>query len=411
MPPMVKIDLSWPPALSNVTLTVTCLGLLLGTLLFGLWPFWYLPANHAEITASAGAIRFQRNGDEAKLDAGGLAFTPRPLTFKNSQNSSDASLTLEIAAKPSAQFKGGLGLLAALCDQDGTIKLLLAQWKTHLVIRTFFFPSKRGNYTEIGLKDVLVHGETSFITITSDASKTVLYVNGKMNREVTGIRLVPESMDLTGYRLYFGNDLGLAHPWSGELFGFALYDRALSAAEAAASFRKWSEDAHLPLTDANQAVVRYLFDAAAPHEEGTTVRDAADGLNPLLLPAAMPFKKPLLDYSPLRSNGVMDITINLLGFIPFGFFLGWWFKQVRKQTPFWSCAAAVLCGFAVSLFIEVCQAHMPTRASSLNDLLCNTLGTILGAMLFHYAIVQGRWLTNPALAAQMAPARGPSKTS
>lgn len=408
---MLKIDLPALPALSTATLTCTCLGLLLGALIFGLWPFWYAPPNHAEIVEKAGAVRFQRNSDQAKLDAGGLAYTPQPLTFRNSQDFGSGSLTVEIFARPSPQFKLGLGLLAALCDLDGNIKLLLAQWKTHLVIRTFFFPSKRGNYTEIGLKDALIHGQASFITITSDDGRTVLYVNGQMSREIAGIRLIPAGLELSGYRLYFGNDPGLAHPWSGELFGFALYDRALSGAEAAASFRQWSGSANPFLTDASQASVRYIFAAGTLNEEGTTVRDTANGLNPLLLPAIIPFKKPLLDYSRLRSNGVMDITINFLGFIPLGFFLSWWFHQVRPQVPFWSWAAAILCGFALSLLIEVCQAHMPTRSSSFNDLLCNTLGAIVGTVLFHYIALHGRHPGQPALSARMQPARAPSKTS
>ena len=400
-----------PRTLSTATLTLICLGLLLGTLLFGLWPLWYVPPNHAEIIENASAIRFRRNSDQSKLDAGGLAYTPQLLTFRNSQGTNSGSLTIEIFAQPSPQFKWGLGLLTALCDQDGNIKLLLAQWKTHLVIRTFFFPSKKGNYTEIGLKDVLIHGQTSFITITSNDSKTVLFVNGQMSREVAGIRLVPAGLELSGYRLYFGNDPGLAHPWSGKLFGFALYDRALSTAEAAARYRQWAQGVPPAATDSNRPIVCYSFDRGTSSGDGTTVGDASGGRNPLLLPVAVPFKKPLLEHSPLRSNGAMDIIINLLGFIPLGFFFAQWFHQVACRKLFGSCVTAVLCGFLLSLSIEVIQAFMPTRASSLNDLLCNTFGAVLGALLYHYLAVYGGPPGKPALPARMQPARAPSKTS
>jgi len=408
---MLKIEIPLPLTLSNRLLTLSCLFLLLGILLFGLWPFWYAPPNHAEITEDPGAIRFQRNGEQAKLDAGGLAYTPQPLTWQNPHRSDAGSLTLEISARPSCQFKWGLGLLVALCDQNDSIKLLLAQWKTHLVIRTFFFPSKRGSYTEIGLKDVLIHDQTSFITVTSDESKTVLYVNGQMNREVANISLFPRNTDFSVYRLYFGNDLSLAHPWSGELHGFALYDRALTPAEAAASFIQWSGAAAHPLSmDRSKAIVRYAFDTTISLEDGMTVRDLAGGRNPLLVSATIPFKKPLLDHSPLRSNGTMDTIVNLLGFIPFGVFFACWFSQVARRTPFWSCAAAVACGFLVSLFIEVQQSFMPTRSSSLNDLICNTVGTILGAALFRCALSCGRRLSRATLTAEMPPAQLPAKT-
>lgn len=407
---MLKIEISLLLALSNRLLTVSCFFLLLGILLFGLWPFWYAPPNHAEITESPGAIHFQRNGEQTKLDAGGLAYTPQPLTWQNSHRSNAGSLTLEISARPSSRFKWGLGLLVALCDQNDTIKLLLAQWKSHLVIRTFFFPSERGPYTEIGLKDTLIHDQTSFITVTSDERKTVLYVNGQMKREVANISLLPGNGDLSGYRLYFGNDLSLAHPWSGELHGFALYDRALTPAEAATSFMQWSNAVHSLSMDRSEAIVRYVFDTGISHEEGMTIRDSADGHNPLLVPAAIPFKKPLLEHSPLRSNGTMDIIVNLLGFIPFGFFFAFWFSQVARRSPFWSCAAAVLCGFLASLFIEVHQSFMPTRSSTLNDLICNTVGTILGVVLFRCAHSTSRRLSSPTSTAEMPAAQLPAKT-
>lgn len=391
------------PELSNRILTLGCLCLALGILLFGLWPLAYAPPNHAEISEQEGAIRFFRNGDWSKLDVGGLAYTPKPLSYGHSEDST-GSLTLEISARSSEQFKSGLGLLAAFCDEAGNVKLLLAQWESHLIIRTFFFKSKRGNYTEIGLKSALMPGQTSFITITSDRTGTTLYLNGKRVRKIANIRLIPDNAKFVGYRLYFGNDLSLAHPWQGELLGFALYDHAKTRAEVAANFDRWQVNSWSPTTDAAGAVIQYTFkNKYFSEKNGITVLDSTGGRNALLIPNHIPFKKPLLEYSGIRSNGAIDIIINLLGFIPFGYFLAQWFNQVARRSIYGAIVAAVLCGFLLSLFIEVFQAYLPTRCSSLTDLVCNTVGTFIGAALLRYTATRKKRLpqTNPV--AKMLP--------
>ena len=38
----------------------------------------------------------------------------------------------------------------------------------------------------------------------------------------------------------------------------------------------------------------------------------------------------------------------------------------------------------LSLTIELLQIYLPTRDSSMIDLICNTLGTIFGVIIFHY---------------------------
>ena len=47
---------------------------------------------------------------------------------------------------------------------------------------------------------------------------------------------------------------------------------------------------------------------------------------------------------------------------------------------------AVVAGFAVSLAIEWLQAYLPSRDSSLRDLICNTFGTFVGAVAAAYLL-------------------------
>ena len=74
-------------------------------------------------------------------------------------------------------------------------------------------------------------------------------------------------------------------------------------------------------------------------------------------------------FSDLRST-----ILNVILFLPLGFFLPILWKKYR------SIGASVLFGFCMSLLIEVLQLFT-YRATDINDLMTNTLGTILGYLL------------------------------
>lgn len=63
--------------------------------------------------------------------------------------------------------------------------------------------------------------------------------------------------------------------------------------------------------------------------------------------------------------------LNVLLFMPLGFFLPLFCQRFRRMIP------TVFFGFCISLFIEVLQIFT-YRATDINDLMTNTLGTFLG---------------------------------
>lgn len=86
--------------------------------------------------------------------------------------------------------------------------------------------------------------------------------------------------------------------------------------------------------------------------------------------------KPHFNFVPfLYMFSAWETTLlNVLLFFPLGFFL------TTMWTSFLSPVRTVLLGFCISLMVEVLQIFT-YRASDINDLMTNTLGTLLGYLL------------------------------
>jgi glycopeptide antibiotics resistance protein len=95
----------------------------------------------------------------------------------------------------------------------------------------------------------------------------------------------------------------------------------------------------------------------------------------------------LLNSSPfLLGHGVkrpsaLDFTLNVLLFIPFGFGLSPKLLQ-RNWSRAGSVVIAALAGAAFSYVIEFVQIYVPMRDSGWDDIFSNTIGSVLGALVF-----------------------------
>ena len=74
---------------------------------------------------------------------------------------------------------------------------------------------------------------------------------------------------------------------------------------------------------------------------------------------------------PFSSEGAMTYILNIIMFMPFGFLLPLIWKNFRNAKK------VVLMGFLMSLAIEICQLFN-IRTTDIDDLLMNTLGTLVG---------------------------------
>jgi len=80
-----------------------------------------------------------------------------------------------------------------------------------------------------------------------------------------------------------------------------------------------------------------------------------------------------------------DLFVNILGFLPFGFAVFAWAAKAGARKNARAIGIALLLGAGISLFIELFQGILPSRDSSLTDVMNNVLGTYIGARLFQAA--------------------------
>jgi glycopeptide antibiotics resistance protein len=79
---------------------------------------------------------------------------------------------------------------------------------------------------------------------------------------------------------------------------------------------------------------------------------------------------------------VMPIIANVLLFVPFGFLLFLALYTVERPTV-QTYLVTVLAGFTFTCSIEAWQYFLPSRVADVNDVIWNTAGTLLGAIVGH----------------------------
>jgi glycopeptide antibiotics resistance protein len=87
------------------------------------------------------------------------------------------------------------------------------------------------------------------------------------------------------------------------------------------------------------------------------------------------------NFTPFRnSGGPLDLWGNVGLFLPFGVLAG--IIPEQKTRPAWARVLLVLgAGLLISVLIETTQFWLPTRSADIDDVICNSSGALLGAIL------------------------------
>ena len=369
-----------PGALLNSLISkfagIISLAVLLAILVAGLWPFNFFSKNQVDWLPDRDGVRFHGQG----------IVTGPVIDQKQWQRLfRERAITIEIRLRPELETAGAPCILT-LFDGKAPDLFTLRQWRSHLVV--WSRPDdpadrKKGmTFQEIGYRDVLPKGQDVFIAIASDRSGTAIYVNGGPAKAYPRRSLLAAAPS-GDTRLILGNSPSGEGHWTGEITGLAVYNRALPPEEAARDYKAWVRNDSFAIRHQAGLVALYPF----YERQGETIRNVANPDETLNMPDLFkPVQRRMIEWPgpEFRWNlpSLQDVAVNVLGFIPAGFFFAALLLNAIPKRRLAVCLAAVLLGTGLSLLIELTQAWLPTRDSSLIDVACNAAGTILGILIY-----------------------------
>jgi hypothetical protein len=281
--------------------------------------------------------------------------------------------------------RGASGTLLEIYTPENPSQFRLMQWRDDLLIRRDYLDAYNHSKTnEVDLDHAFLNREPVTFAITSGPDGSVAYRNGMRAAGITRMGLSCE--DFAG-QLVLGDSAAIDNAWRGNILDLAIYDRELTSQEIASKYASWKGNQTRQEAGGEQHLVaQYAFSEGG----GWNVHGQPGSAPDLYIPEIfkVPHKKMLMwpweeshDKLELR-----DIAINIFGFLPFGFVFAAYLTWNRNVSH--SLLITILCGAAISLTIEILQEYIPGRDSGILDIITNTLGTFLGALLFRWAPMQ-----------------------
>jgi VanZ family protein len=345
---------------------VVCAAVLCTTVTLGLWPF-HAPRNDVSWLANRNGLHFGRSG--TVLSSGEF----RPTAAQN-----QASGSLEIWLQPRRIWDFSTFLTFYI--PGNPLQFSLRQSQTTLLLQTAI----QDDLHRTGMKDLYVEDAfrqtgPAFITITSGALGTAVYIGGVVAERAPQIRLSTQAF---AGRLVLGDSAEQGDSWSGQLLGLSIYNRELTAPQVLEHYESWTRKGRPQIAVEEGNTALYLFD----EHSGRIIKSTSGSGPDLDIPqkyavlGQIVLESPWSEFRRSQSGYLRAIVKNIVGFVPFGCCFYAYFSLVRQARQ--AALATVILGFAVSLTIEVLQAFLPTRDSGTTDLITNTLGTYLGVLSY-----------------------------
>jgi hypothetical protein len=374
-------------------------------LVLGLWPFNFRQVNIAATDQTSGLM----------LAEPGTAYTTAPPTKISGMN----NFTIYMNVSPDTYGSNGYPRIVTYSLDDECMNFMVGQWNDSLVFK--LKADKRERPIHFETDGIFSVGRQTSLAVVFDSTRLSLYKDGEVKKARNIGPLTFRDWD-PSYPLVVGSEADGKTCWQGTIHSIALYDRALSVDEVkelsagAAAFDplvyydfmgksqtvagsglrvNGSGDKGEGKRDKSQTVAgsglrvdgsgNYKH-ATRNSELGTVVHDLGRGQPAdLVIPRHFtPYKRTFLAqpsrYWKEYKRNAWDMVINIAGFVPLGFLLIALSARCGLRVGA-SVTFALFAGCLLSLTIEALQAYLPSRDSSMMDLITNTVGTGVGAVV------------------------------
>jgi hypothetical protein len=346
---------------------VLLLALLADLLVAGLLPFTFFRANQVSWLQGTHGVHFSGYGEVQ-------AFWTVPEDLTDSAEAGSGT-TVELWITCERALPEVSDLLAVYHSHDREPFAIEQSITDLILVGAVRNPQGRPEFRHMSLDNVLRAGAQRFVTITTSSEGTTIYLEGVPRKAYPSVELTRDNFDGT---FLLGQTPHGHQEWHGDVLGLAIYWKLLTPDEVAANYDAWKRGDWQELRRRAPAAAIYPFDegsGALVHNRGNLGGDLAI---PLRLRALDPVILAVPSHHDLTN--VSDVTLNILGFVPFSRLV-----VVYLKNQSWSNAKAVMAamaaGLMISLTIEILQVLLPSRDSSLLDVINNTLGSGIGAAL------------------------------
>jgi VanZ family protein len=331
-------------------------------LIIGLWPLNFCEQNHAIVDHRDGLI----------LSPPSTAYSPEApkklLSLKN--------FTIFIHVSSDFFPSKGFGSILSYGLDYERMNFLVGQWRSGIELR--LSADHRGRAISFGEQDVFTTGNPTWFAMSYDGAVMVLYQDGK---KIAARRTGPLTFNRwnSSYPLVVGSDAWGRSSWKGSIRTIAIFNRALQEQEILALSGKPGDLAPL---------ICYAYaDMDGPSIKDSGTPPPAELFVPHLF---VPYQRDFLELPGTRhikfTGRLMDIIINVAGFVPLGLILSLYYSQ-GNGSFIRPLIMALIVGASTSLIIESSQAFLASRSSSMLDLVNNMIGSSLGVFFHHLRMV------------------------
>ncbi len=362
--------------LVGVTLVIV-----VGMLYFGVRLKGYRPVNGVEWSAAGEGLYFKRSA---------IAYTEDFFAAAQGAGARPAGLTIEMLLRVEDLSNASFRYILSVHAGSDKRQLLIGQWRQWLMVMNGNDYDGKQKVPKLSVDLGPVGVQPVWLSIVAGEGGTAVYVDGRLVKSNANLKLAYPNEGGRA-RLVLGNSVYAKHAWSGGIGGLAMYDLALEGSQVQAHYARWAAgDGGFGLERAAAPKIIYRFDQSADgrviNRAAGQAGDQASGRYHLEVPALMKvLKKEFLQWPRFDSESRWymgsDVVMNLIGFVPLGFMLIGLMDRMAKRGGRSAWVVAVGVAFLFSLFLEVAQAWIPSRDSSLLDLMLNTAGAGVGAWL------------------------------